>query len=131
MIGLDTNILVRYIVQDDPHQTATAVAFMDSLTSQNQGFVSLVTVAELCWVLNRTYKLSRIEFSGALQILLDSDELLIEGNDLVKEALRLFSKSKADFDDCLIERCSRAAGCTSIATFDKNAAKALGMQLLT
>lgn len=131
MIGVDTNVLVRYITQDDLRQTPISQAFLQSLTAENPGHNTLVVIAELCWVLNRSYKLKRPQFSSAIQILLTSDELVIQDKQLVIEALYIFSKSNADFDDCLIERCSKAAGCDSIVTFDRNAAKAAGMQLLT
>jgi len=103
---------------------------MASLATADPGFISLVTLAEFCWVMNRKYKFSRDKFVKALLTLLNSQELLIEVDPVVREALELFDQSNADFGDCLIDRCSSAAGCDSTVTFDRKSAKALGMRLL-
>jgi len=104
---------------------------MESLTSEKPGFIGLVSIAELGWVLNRTYRLSRAEFIRAMQILVSSEDLLIESESLVKEALVLFAASNADFGDCLISRSALSYGCLHVATFDRKAARTLGMRLLT
>jgi predicted nucleic-acid-binding protein len=130
LIGIDTNVLVRYIIRDSPDETAAATAFLESLTSEKPGFVPLVSIAELGWVLNRRYKFNRRDFARALGSLLDSAELLIEVEPQVKEALLLFESTHADFGDCLISRSAMAAGCDSIVTFDRKAAARLGMSAL-
>ena len=130
MIGIDTNILVRYIVQDDPIQTAHAVAFIESLTSHNPGYISLVAIVELYWVLRRSIRTTRAGFLITMQTLLGSVDLVIQEEALVRGALRQTANSSADFSDCLIAECSRAAGCDRIVTFDKAAAKMAGMTLL-
>jgi predicted nucleic-acid-binding protein len=104
---------------------------MESLSSEIPGFVGLVSIAELGWVLNRTYRLGRGEFIQAMQILLSSEDLLIEAETLVTEALVLFAASNADFGDCLITRSALFHGCSHVATFDRKAAKTIGMQLVT
>ena len=130
MIGIDTNVLVRYIIRDNPDETAVATSLLESLTSAKPGFVPLISIAELGWVLNRRYKFNRNEFVRVLGRLLDSAELMIEVESQVKEALLLFETTNADFGDCLISRSSIAAGCDCIVTFDRKAAARLGMQLL-
>jgi predicted nucleic-acid-binding protein len=130
LIGIDTNILVRYIVQDDTQQAAIANSFLESLTPEIPGFIALVSIAELGWVLNRQYKLIRTQFTQVLQTLLDSPQLCLEDEKSVRGALLLFEQTNADFDDCLIACCAHSSGCDYVATFDKNAATALGMQLL-
>jgi predicted nucleic-acid-binding protein len=130
MIGIDTNVLVRFIVRDDPEQASIATAFIESLSVDNPAFLTLVTVAELYWVLDHTYKASREQIYNIFHSLLTSEDLVIEDAELVQEALRRYSQSNADFDDCLISSCSVAGGCESIVTFDKQAAKLLGMTLL-
>jgi len=103
---------------------------MESLSNEQKGFISVVAIAELCWVLNRSYRLLRADFIQALKALLGSQVLLIESEQRVKEALLLFAQSNADFGDCLIATCSHFYGCTRTVTFDKQAAATLGMQIL-
>lgn len=129
MIGLDTNILVRYLTQDDPAQSAAAVKVIDSLSQHSPGFISLIVIAELVWVLEVSYRFKKNDIERVLDTLLRSKELVIERAEIVWQALRNFSASRADFADCLIERCGHAAECQYTATFDHNAA-ATGMKLL-
>ena len=128
MIGLDTNIVVRYLTHDDPAQTAAAVKVMDSLSSDSRGFLSLIVIAELVWVLEVSYHLKKNEIEQVLETLLRSKELVIERAEIVSQALRKFGASRADFADCLIERCGHAAECQYTVTLDQNAAPAAGMR---
>jgi predicted nucleic-acid-binding protein len=130
MIGLDTSILVRYITQDHPAQTAAAVRLIDSFSADSPGFVSLIAITELAWVLEDSYQFSKNEIENVLEILLRTAELVIEQADIVERALRGYKAGKADFADCLIERCGAAAKCEHTFTFDKKAAKTVGMRLL-
>jgi predicted nucleic-acid-binding protein len=129
MIGLDTNVLVRYITQDHPAQSAAAVKVIDSLSSDLPGFLSLVVIAEVVWILQFSYHFKRQEIAHVVERLLRSKELILERAEIVSQALRKFRASRANFADCLIERCSHAAECQYILTFDKEAA-AMGMRLL-
>jgi len=129
MIGLDTNVVVRYITHDDPAQTAAAVRMMDSLSPDLPGFLSLIVIAELVWVLEGSYHFRKNEVEKVLELLLRSKELIIERAELVWQALRKFSSTRADFADCLIERSGHAADCQHTLTFDQRAA-ASGMRLL-
>jgi len=130
MIGLDTNIVVRYLTHDDAVQAAAAVRLVESLTEDSPGFLSLIVVAELVWVLESAYRFEKSEVVQVLDALLRSKELVIERAEVAAQALRRFSASRADFVDCLIERCGHAAECQSTLTFDRNAAGAAGMKLL-
>jgi len=130
MIGLDTNVVVRYLTHDDPAQTAAAVRTIDSLSADSPGFLSLIVIAELVWVLEGPYRFKKDEIEQVMEILLRSKELLIERAEVVSQALRKYSASRADFADCLIERCGHAAECKHTVTFDRNAATAAGMRLL-
>jgi predicted nucleic-acid-binding protein len=130
LIGLDTNVLVRYITQDDPDQTKIASSLIRSRTADSPGYVSLVTIGEPYWVLRRSFKTPRVGILVAFEALLHSEELVIQEGRLVEEALMRAILGNADFSDCLIECCSRAAGCTAVYTFDRKAAKSAGMQLL-
>jgi len=130
MIGLDTNILVRFIAQDHPTQTTAATKLIDSLSPDVPGYLSLVVIAELIWVLQFSYRFKRREIEKVIERLLRSKELHLEQKETVAQALTKFRGSRADFADCLIDRCGRNAGCQNVLTFDK-AAAAAGMKLLS
>jgi len=130
VIGLDTNVVVRYIMQDDPRQARPATELIESLTADAPGFVTLVSMAEIAWVLASAYGLTRIQVCQALEGLLRTQEILVERAEVVWRALRLFQSGGADFADGLIAHCSAAAGCERTMTFDRAAAKAGGMTLL-
>jgi predicted nucleic-acid-binding protein len=130
MIGLDTNVLVRYIMQDDTKQSPKASKLIDALTVDDPGFVSIVSVVELVWVLSSAYGLMRDQIGQALEALLRTKELSIDRADQVLRALRVFRTTSADFADCLIERSASSAGCDRVMTFDVGAAKVAGMTLI-
>ncbi len=130
MIGLDTNVLVRYIMQDDPKQAPRATQLIESLNADNPGYITLVSVVELYWVLTSSYELSRQQFAQALEAILRTKQFMVERADQVLRALRVFGESKADFPDCLIERCAASAGCDQTMTFDVGASKHAGMTLI-
>lgn len=130
MIGLDTNVLVRYIMQDDAAQSAKASALLDALTVEDQGWISIVSVVELAWVLGVAYGLNRAQLTEALEALLRTKELSVERAAIVWKALRVYRDSKADFADCLIACTAMSAGCERTVTFDRGAAKHAGMTLL-
>jgi predicted nucleic-acid-binding protein len=130
MTGLDTNVVVRYLTHDDAAQTAAAVRVIDSLSQGSPGFLSLIVITELVWVLERSYRFKKSEIEQVLGTLLRSKELVVERAEIVAQALRKFSAGHAEFADCLIERCGHAAECQYTFTFDRNAAGAAGMKLL-
>jgi len=130
MIGLDTNVLVRYITQDDPNQSRAAAKLIDSLSATTPGFITMIVVVELAWVLESCYSAKKNEIVQVLETLLRSKELIVEQAELVWQALRTFARGHADFSDCLIERCGHAAECKYTVTFDQNAAAAARMRLL-
>jgi predicted nucleic-acid-binding protein len=131
MIGLDTNILVRYIMQDDARQSALATRLVESLSVESPGFVPLVSVVELAWVLSSAYALDRGQVVQACESLLRTKEIVVERAEIVWKALRVFQSANADFADCLIERSAAVAGCDRTMTFDRGAAKGCGMTLVT
>lgn len=130
MIGLDTNVIVRYLTKDDPAQTTAAVRIVRSLTESEPGFVSLVVIAELVWVLETSYRFTKQEVIEVLETLTSSKELILESPEAVSQAIRLFRAGRADFSDYLIERTGRIAGCVYTITFDRNAARSANMRLL-
>jgi predicted nucleic-acid-binding protein len=130
MIGLDTNVLVRYIMQDDAKQSAKATKLVESLTRDEPGFVTVVSVVELGWVLSSSYALTREQVVQALEAVLRAKQLVVDQADQVLRALRVFAAGSADFADCLIERIASNAGCAQTMTFDIAAAKTAGMTLI-
>jgi predicted nucleic-acid-binding protein len=127
VIGLDTNVLVRYVMQDDPRQSPRANRLIESLSADEPGYVPLVALVELVWVLAGSYGLTRAQIATVLDTLLRSKELVLDRTDVVKQALARYSGHGADFADALIERLAAAAGCTRTMTFDSGAVKAARM----
>ena len=130
MIGLDTNVLARYIMQDDPKQSPRAVKVMDSLADAGGGYITLVSIVELVWVLTASYALTRAQVAQALDGIVRTKQFTIENADQVVRALAIYKAGKADFADCLIERSAHKAGCEKTVTFDVNAVKHAGMSLI-
>jgi len=131
VIGLDTNVLVRYLSQDDPIQAAAANALIEgTLTTDSPGFISIVVLAELVWVLEAGYRCDRTQVCAVLEQLLRAKALVVEHADVAWRALRQFASSKADFADCLIERAGHANSCEYTVTFDRLAARHAGMRAL-
>jgi predicted nucleic-acid-binding protein len=127
VIGLDTNVLVRYVMQDDPRQSPRANRLIESLSADEPGYVPLVALVELVWVLAGSYGLTRAQIATVLDTLLRSKELVLDRADVVKQALARYSSHGADFADALIERLAATAGCTKTLTFDAGAVKATRM----
>jgi predicted nucleic-acid-binding protein len=130
VIGLDTNVVVRYIMQDDARQSKLATALIDQLTEEQPGFLSLVCITELVWVLESAYALKRQQVVEVLTNLITIDVLKIERSSVVAGAVRNFREGTADFADCLIERSSANAGCERTMTFDRTAARTAHMALM-
>ena len=131
MIGLDTNVLVRYVMQDDPKQAEKASRLIESLPPESPGFVPVVALVEWVCVLSCCYDLTRKQIAQALEALLRTKEIVLDRAEQVARAGRTFHAGTADFADCLIERTAAAAGCEKTMTFDTGAAKRAGMTLIT
>ena len=129
MIGLDTNVVVRYLVQDEPDQSAMASTVIDALTEKDPGFLSLVTVVELHWVLRRAYKISAARCGELFGGLLDARELRVDQDSIVRAALTA-SRGGLDFADAVIAELGRVAGCEHTVTFEQRAAQSNEMRLL-
>jgi predicted nucleic-acid-binding protein len=131
VIGVDTNVLVRYFTQDDPRQSPLAKRFInDTLTREAPGYVNLVTLAETVWVLRRVYGIERHEAAEVIATLLAGAQLQIDRRATVRQALQDYSAGGADFADCLIARLNAEAGCKRTVTFDRKAARHAGFELL-
>jgi predicted nucleic-acid-binding protein len=130
VIGLDTNILARFLLQDDRLQSPKADAVMGSLTAEEPGWIGVATLLELVWVLGSGNRFDRMAIASVLDQMLSREEIAIEQPDCVQHAMLLFRKGRADFADCLIAASAKAAGCSRTVTFDRVAARDAGMRLL-
>ena len=131
MVGIDTNVLVRYLTQDDPKQSAVATRFIEgSLSAENPGFVSTITLCEIAWVLAESYGADRKRIREIVEGLLATKQLAIERSELVWKALRAWEGVPADFSDALIGQLAIAHGAQKTVTFDRTAAKLSGFELL-
>ncbi|GAP38869.1 type II toxin-antitoxin system VapC family toxin [Piscinibacter sakaiensis] len=131
MPALDTNVLVRYIVQDDSAQLATAQRLIRrSVEAQRTLFVPVTVTLELEWVLRSNFEFTKEEAIRALSDLLSAAELTFESERAVEVALELYRRGTADFADCVHVALAAQAGEQPLWTFDKAASKVLGAQLL-
>ena len=131
MIGLDTNVLVRYLAQDDPGQSARANQLMeDELSADEPGYVGLVVLAETTWVLRRLYRATADEIQETVADLLGTSQIVIENRTAVTRALTTSRDGNCAFTDALIAASAAGAGCTKVVSFDRGAVRA-GMTLLT
>ena len=131
MIGIDTNVLVRVIVADDPKQAAVARDFIrDRCTPDDPGFVPNIVLAELAWILAQSYGYSRIEIADAIERIMETTQLQVESPTDVASALADYRAGPAGFSDCLIGRINHTAECSHTITFDRKAAKLPGFKLL-
>lgn len=130
MTGFDTNVLVRYIVRDDLTQTERVDSLLQEFSPEMPGFISLVALAELTWVLRSYYRMPKAELAVCLERLSNSRNLILESDAAVRLAISKFVGARCDFADCLIEISGFLSGCTRTVTFDTNAAKSTGMVLL-
>ena len=130
MIGLDTNILVRFLAQDDVVQSPRATQIIErQLTEARPGFISLVTMVETVWVLDRIYGLSNAEIAAAVERILQADTLFVQNEQEVFTATIALKTGVAAFADALIGALGEWAGCTATLTFDKKAAHLKQFQL--
>ena len=131
MIGLDTNVLVRYLVQDDLSQARKATQVITKqCTSEDPGFINRIVLCELVWVLESAYGYSKDTILGMLEKLLRTSQLKIEDIQSSWTAFRMYQKGKADFADCLLGTTNRLSGCDTTVTFDQAASKLGGFQRL-
>ena len=132
MIGLDTNVIVRYITQDDARQAAAATRLFERVISvESPGIVSLVTLCETVWVLADCYGADKARIHSVIDGLLGTRQLVVEESDLVRKALHAWERSAADFSDALVGEVLAAQGCEKVMTFDKAASRLPRFELLT
>jgi predicted nucleic-acid-binding protein len=121
MIGLDTNVLVRYLTHDEPAQFAKAAAMIDAATDRGEQLVvNTAVLCELVWVLGTAYSYSREEIARALEQIFATAQFEVERLDEARQALGDFRSTKADFSDALIGRINRSLGAEYTVTFDRD-----------
>ncbi len=132
MIGLDTPVVVRYLAQDEPRQSAAATRLFErTLSADNPGFISLVTLCQIAWVLAECYRAERSAVESVVEGLLAAKQVVVEDADLVWRALRAWQSSSGDFSEAIIGQVLAARGCDRAVTFDRTVAKLPGFELLT
>lgn len=130
-VGIDTNILLRMVLNDDPEQRAIALAFGEGLSDEAPGYISLIVLVEFAWSLSSRYRQPKEQVLDAVRRLLKTQTLVIESFDAVVRALERSSSPLVDFADALIAEHNLAMGCSHTVTFDQNAASRIpGMEIL-
>ena len=132
MIGLDTNVILRYLLQDDVKQARQANQMIERrLSAQNPGFINLATVLEVVWVLRSLLRQTPIEIAAHIENLLAADTLQVQNEQQVFEAVFALKRGTGEFEDALIGALNAWAGCASTMTFDRKAARLAYFQLIT
>lgn len=131
MIALDTNVVIRYLAQDDARQSAAATRLIEkSLSTARPGFISLTVLCEIAWVLADCYDTDKARIKAVIEGLLGSKQLVVESAEIAWQALRDWESSPADFSDALLGRSAAAHGAAKVVTFDKAASRLPGFELL-
>jgi len=131
MTGLDTNVILRYLLQDDPKQTHQVNQIIDRrLSEQNPGFISLVTVLEIVWVLRSLLKQDPSQIATHIEHLLAADSLEVQNEQEVFEAVFALKRGSGEFEDALIGALNTWAGCSRTLTFDRKAARLPHFELI-
>jgi predicted nucleic-acid-binding protein len=132
MLGLDTNVLVRFLLRDDPIQAECAKKVIEEAVATGEPVaVALLAILETEWVLRSSAKLEKKSVITAFRMLLESRDLRIEHEESLEEALYLYENNNADFADCLMTICYKRSGCFAMLTFDRKAATIPGVILLS
>lgn len=130
VIAVDTNVLVRYLVNDDAEQAAAARALLEGLTRDRPGFVCREVTVEVVWVLERAYKFNRVEIANVLVELVTTDCLVFEAADDITRAALDYRQGGPGFADRMILTAADRAGAMPLYTFDKRLAKLEGANLV-
>lgn len=124
MLGIDTNVLVRFLVRDDEAQFEKARRLIKrEVGAEEEVFISLMVLLETEWVLRSRYSLRKKEIMDAVAGLLEATEIQLEDEPAIEETLFIWKDSAASFADCLIGAHNRRLGCRATATFDAKAVK--------
>jgi len=131
MKGFDTNVLIRYLTQDDAAQARKVDRLVAAIVAEGErAFVNVIVLCEITWVLRSAYGFGKEALVRVLERMLATPRLNLEDRELVRRALEQFREGHGDFSDCLIGARNRAAGCSDTATFDRNLGKNEFFQVL-
>jgi len=131
MIGIDTNILVRYFLQDDPEQSKIVTGFFENkISEENPAFINIIILCELVWVLEASYKIQKQKLVELLEKILITKQFIVQSPDIVWLSLSDYKKNKADFSDCLIGRINQAQECAYTVSFDDSCKKLESFKVL-
>ena len=131
MIGLDTNVVIRYLVQDDKKQSAAATRFIENaLTTDAPGYINHISLCEIVWVLQRCYGVTKPQVREIIEGLLTTKQLNVENVESTWKALRAYDENSANLCDALIGQVNIHSGCEYTVTFDKKAASLPGFDIL-
>ena len=130
MTALDTNVIVRYLVGDDPEQAEASRALLEGLTPDDPGFVCREVMIEVAWVLERGYGFTRPQVADALMGLTASDSLVVESSDDAAAAAYRYRRGGAGFSDLMILAATERAGAAPLHTFDRRLAREPGAVLV-
>jgi predicted nucleic-acid-binding protein len=129
--GLDSNVLLRYLVEDDEVQTKRAAKIIEDASRRKEAlFVSLPVLCEVVWVLDRSYHQTRTVIASTVEAILDADVFKVQQEVCARESLHQFRSSKAGFADHVIGAIARDAGCDWVYTFDGGLKGARGFRIL-
>lgn len=124
MIGLDINVLVRYLAQDDKTQSKKATTFIEKkLTDKEPGFINYIVIIETIWVLESCYNVDKPSLINIIYQFASTKQLVLQNAEIVFSALRLFESNNIDFSDALLSTINKDNGCSTTVTFDKQAGK--------
>ena len=130
MIGLDSNVLLRYLMQDDSIQSPKATSIIENFAIASPGYISVVVLAETAWTLRRTYRFSADEVAAAIVGLLQSATLVVQEEQAVIEALHACREGRGTFADALIGALATKAGCERVLTFDRRSLRLPAYELI-
>jgi predicted nucleic-acid-binding protein len=132
VIALDTNVLVRYIVRDDPKQATAATRFIESnCSAEDPGILTLIVLCEFAWVLERGYRYKRDQISAVLRKILTAEDLQVERAEVLWQALNAYDDGKADFADYVIGFCGKELKAEATVTFDQSASESPLFRMLS
>ena len=130
MIALDTNVLVRYLAQDDDAQFRVAASLIEGCTSDAPGYVCREVMIELVWILERAYKYSREEIAEALLSIVTASQLSVENAQDIASIVNLYREDGYDFADLMIRQAAQRTENRILKTFDQKLAKLDSVELL-
>lgn len=130
MIAVDTNVIVRYLVGDNTEQSEAARRLFDGLTPDSPGFICREVIIEVAWVLERSYRFTRVRVAEALMGLTSSDTLTVENSDDVAAAAHRYRRGGPGFSDLMVLSAAEREGATPLHTFDRTLARMRGVVLV-